>query len=102
MQIVDSISVIYEKMQTQFRLTPNRPHYNFTFMHISRVYQGILKVRIKVKVYMPSIENRQNLVNLWVHEFMRVFTDGMGSLEEQDELIKILTFEFRKISRIDL
>ena len=66
--IVESVLFVYETVKRELLPTPTKSHYTFNLRDISKVFQGICYANAR------SIADPIQLLRLWFHENMRVFT----------------------------
>ena len=71
---------LYHKIKDEFLPIPSKSHYVFNMRDISRVFQGMYKAD---KNYHDS---KESLVNLWVHECLRIFHDRMVNSVDQQKI----------------
>lgn len=74
--IVKATVDIYTKLTKELLPTPKKSHYTFNLRDISKIFQGVLMVTHE------HIKDKQDLIQLWVHECLRVFSDRL--VNEQD------------------
>jgi len=75
---------VFKKVLERFRPTPERSHYLFNMRDLSKVFQGI---RLAQK---ETIDSKEGMIRLWVHECYRVFHDRLSVQEDRDEFKKII------------
>lgn len=51
--------------------TPTKPHYTFNLRDVSRVFQGIAKIRPE------KLKSGEKMIKLWIHECQKVFYDRL-------------------------
>ncbi|KAJ4457121.1 putative Dynein heavy chain 2; axonemal [Paratrimastix pyriformis] len=68
----------------KFRPTPDRSHYLFNMRDLAKVFQGIRLAQRE------TIDSKEAMIRLWVHECYRVFHDRLISPEDRDEFKKII------------
>lgn len=79
-----SVLDVYTSVKQTFVATPQKCHYHFSMLDISRIYQGISLVPAK------RLQDSEKLVRLWAHEIYRVFGDRLLDGEERGQLFNIL------------
>jgi dynein heavy chain len=70
---------LYGKAISDFLPTPAKCHYTFNLRDLSKVVQGILQVNL------TSLESKEALVYLWIHETFRVFRDRLVDQADRDK-----------------
>lgn len=81
---ISNISIeVYQQVCKKFLPLPKKSHYLFNFRDLMRVLQGIISV--PANKYNSMEDNRQKLLNLWVHECLRVYSDRL--VDKSDKLI---------------
>jgi dynein heavy chain len=68
---VDASIEVYEKISAEMLPTPAKSHYTFNLRDLSKVFQGILSLKVQ---HCPNV---QIFSRLWVHENQRVFQDRL-------------------------
>jgi dynein heavy chain len=69
---------VYNLVSQNFLPTPQKSHYLFNMRDIAKVIQGLM-------VGHPSIVcTREDMVRLWVHESMRVFSDRLIDADDRN------------------
>jgi len=63
--------------------TPAKSHYTFNLRDLSKVVQGILMVSLQ------DLEEKNQLVMLWIHETFRVFRDRLIDQADRDKYSKL-------------
>lgn len=89
---------MYFKITKELLPTPTKSHYTFNLRDLSKVFQGILEVRYE------NLPTKEILVQLWVHESMRVFYDRLVDDKDrewyltilQDHCQRVFEFEWEK------
>ena len=76
--VVDATTYIYDEISQHLKPTPSKSHYTFNLRDISKIFQGILMANPH------SINSHEGLIQLWIHETMRVFHDRL--INEGDRL----------------
>ena len=77
---INLFSIISEK----FLPTPAKSHYVFNMRDISKVFQGLYRADKGFH------DTKEQIVQLWAHEVLRVFQDRMVSQEDAEELRRYL------------
>jgi dynein heavy chain len=70
-QTVDSSIDIYERISTEMLPTPAKSHYTFNLRDLSKVFQGVLSLKVQ------HCPNATVYCRLWTHECQRVFADRL-------------------------
>lgn len=66
-------------VQKDFLPTPAKPHYIFNMRDVSKVFQGIYLADSRF------YEGKENIVKLWVHELLRVFSDRLNNAKDKEQ-----------------
>eukprot|EP00960_Hanusia_phi_P070417 767305-Hanusia_phi.AAC.13 len=74
---VDASIEIYEKIASELLPTPAKSHYTFNLRDLSKVFQGILSLRVQ------NCANASVFSKLWVHECLRVFSDRLIDYDDK-------------------
>ena len=82
--IVINTITIYKLIQVQFRPTPAKSHYTYNLRDVSKVFQGIAKASPK------AIKTDNDMIKLWAHECLRVFSDRLISDEDHEKFENLL------------
>lgn len=77
--IVSNTINIYELIQKKFRPTPAKSHYTYNLRDVSKVFQGISRASPK------AIRNENDMIKLWAHECLRVFSDRLISQADHEK-----------------
>ncbi|EFJ31602.1 hypothetical protein SELMODRAFT_86461 [Selaginella moellendorffii] len=72
---------IYRSIQKELLPTPPKSHYTYNMRDLCKVFQGISMIGV-------ALEEKKNLVRLWVHECLRVFYDRLICDEDRDWFVK--------------
>lgn len=91
------------KVEKDLLPTPKKSHYLFSLRDISRVFQTISKSTYR------SFKKDEDFVNLWIHECLRVFSDRLVDINDQNvfqNIVKIVLknnfkYEWEKIAKHD-
>lgn len=82
--LCSSILDVYTSAKQSFTATPQKVHYQFSMLEVSRIYQGISLVPAK------RLQDSEKLVRLWAHEIYRVIGDRLLDAEERSQMFNIL------------
>ena len=82
--IVSNTINIYKLIQERFRPTPAKSHYTYNLRDVSKVFQGISRASPK------AIRNENDLIKLWAHECLRVFSDRLISDSDHEKFEELL------------
>ena len=85
-KLVECTKIVYAGVQARLKPTPNKSHYTFNLRDISKIFQGVCSAHQK------TVTNKVQLLQLWLHENMRVFADRMIN-DEDKEVLKELIFQ---------
>jgi dynein heavy chain len=66
-------------IQEQFRPTPAKSHYTYNLRDVSKIFQGIAKASPK------AIKAENDMIKLWAHECLRVFSDRLISEADHEK-----------------
>lgn len=92
--IVVSTTTIYQSISKELLPTPAKSHYIFNLRDAAKVFQGIMQIKPK------TIKTQDTMINLWIHECLRVFSDRLVTNEDRswlkESLVKMLIQCFRK------
>lgn len=81
---------IYLTTINEFLPTPSKCHYTFNLRDMSKVVQGILMIQLK------NLNDKADLVYLWIHEAFRVFRDRLINAEDR---LKFSTMAHEKLEK---
>ena len=70
-QTVDASIEIYQRISSEMLPTPAKSHYTFNLRDLSKVFQGVLSLRVQ------HCPNTTIYSRLWAHECQRVFADRL-------------------------
>ncbi|CAG9317056.1 unnamed protein product [Blepharisma stoltei] len=97
--IVVSTTTIYQSISKELLPTPSKSHYIFNMRDAAKVFQGLMQIKPK------TIKNQDTMINLWVHETSRVFSDRLVTIEDKnwlkESIVKMLIQCFRKNISLD-
>ena len=82
--IVSNTITIYQLIQERFRPTPAKSHYTYNLRDVSKVFQGISKASPK------AIKTENDMIKLWAHECLRVFSDRLISESDNEKFQELL------------
>ena len=93
-QIVTSTIAVFNNIARELLPTPSKSHYTFNLRDLSKVFQGMTQGSPKSVVAAPD------LLRLWVHECLRVFSDRLVEKKDTDwfhqQLVEQLSSGFKK------
>ena len=95
LQLVSSSIVMYYRVFINMLPTPSKAHYIFNLRDLSRLIKGLMQTSPTV------IVTKENLVDLFGHECIRVFNDRLITLEDNKMFFQHLeetVFDYFKIS----
>jgi len=75
---------LFNIIQEQFLPTPAKSHYVFNMRDVSKVFQGLYQADRNF------YENKEQIIKLWAHEILRVFSDRLNSFEDRDKFKVLL------------
>ncbi|KAL0484096.1 dynein heavy chain, partial [Acrasis kona] len=67
----------YRQITTHLLPTPSKSHYIFNMRDLSKVFQGMIEAD-------ESIDNKEQLIRLWVHECHRIFYDRINDHQDRE------------------
>lgn len=79
-----SVLDVFTSVKQSFVSGPQKLHYQFSMLEVSRIYQGISMVPAK------RLQDSEKLVRLWAHEIYRVIGDRLLEAEERSQMFNIL------------
>jgi dynein heavy chain len=82
--IVSATLAVYQSVVERFLPTPVNSHYLFNLRDVAKVVQGTLQAS------RASVDTREALLRLWVHESLRVFADRFTSQADGDRFRELL------------
>jgi len=90
--LVDLTMDVYEKAKAKLLPTPAKFHYIFNLRDVSRVFQGLMTIPLKVLLNPTNTSNKSDafLLCAWRHECLRVYQDKLITQEDKDWLDKTL------------
>ncbi|KAL9654899.1 hypothetical protein ABK040_008689 [Willaertia magna] len=86
-QLVLSSINLYNEVISNFRPTPEKSHYTFNLRDLSKVFQGIVSVGVKLEG--RELDNF-TLLKLWCHESIRVFHDRLVNEQDRETFFKLM------------
>ena len=93
-QMVPATIETYKNVAKELRPTPSKSHYTYNLRDVNKVFQGVANANPK------GIRDDNELIRLWAHECMRVFSDRLISTQDRDifkEILKgIMKIRFKK------
>ena len=76
---------LYGEMVTRMLPTPKKSHYTFNLRDVSKVFQGLVKMRPK------QFQNSETVSKLWIHECTRVFSDRLSTHKDREFFAETLS-----------
>ena len=70
--------LLYREMVTKMLPTPKKSHYTFNLRDVSKVFQGLVKMRPQ------KFQDPETVAKLWVHECTRVFCDRLATPKDRE------------------
>lgn len=92
--IVNATIMVYNRIISDLRPTPAKPHYMFNLRDISKVFQGMLMCEKK------RVTTAIDLGRLWTHEVTRVFGDRL--INDEDKAWLNATMEYGLSANADI
>lgn len=80
-QVVKATLEMYKLVCENFKPLPSKIHYTFNLRDFSKVIIGIC---LSDK---DTIQSKEMMIKLWVHEVWRVFSDRLNSKEDREKLL---------------
>ena len=77
-QTVDASIEVYERISAEMLPTPAKSHYTFNLRDLSKVFQGVLSLRVQ------HCPDARTYCRLWTHECQRVFADRLIDLTDKN------------------
>jgi dynein heavy chain len=84
LSLVSSCLVMYYRVFINFLPTPKKSHYIFNFRDLSKLVKGLMQANSLVVV------TKENLVDLFAHECIRVFNDRLITKEDNESFFNHL------------
>ena len=81
---VDCSIDIYERISSEMLPTPAKSHYTFNLRDLSKVFQGVLSLKVQ------NCPDVRTFLRLWCHENQRVFQDRLIDMEDKETFMKWL------------
>ena len=78
--LVESSIALYDDVAACLKPIPAKPHYTFNLRDLSKVAQGVLRVRAS------QHSGREGLLRLWWHECLRTFHDRLIDADDREWL----------------
>lgn len=82
--LCSSVLEVYSSVKQTFLSSPQKIHYQFSMLEVSRIYQGLSMVPAK------RLQDSEKLVRLWAHEIFRVVGDRLLDNDERVQLFNII------------
>jgi len=79
--LISATIEIFETVQRELLPTPVKSHYTYNLRDVSKVFQGISGNK-------TNLEDGPQLVRLWIHETLRVFSDRLVDETDRDWMFK--------------
>lgn len=78
LQLVSSCIVMYYRIFINMLPTPSKSHYVFNLRDLSKLVNGLMQA------YPSVVTNKDDLVNLFVHESIRIFNDRLVTRDDNE------------------
>ena len=88
--IVSNTINVYKMIQESFRPTPAKSHYTYNLRDVSKVFQGISRASPK------AIKTENDMIKLWAHECLRVFSDRLISDADHEKFENLLKEQIKE------
>ncbi|KAL9644994.1 hypothetical protein ABK040_004487 [Willaertia magna] len=90
---------IYKTVCQGLLPTPNKSHYLFNLKDLSKVFQGLISADYE------SMDSKEQILRLWVHECYRVFYDRLSSEDDRrwlrdrlgEKLFESFSYKWKKL-----
>ena len=76
--------MLYSEMVSKMLPTPKKSHYTFNLRDVSKVFQGLVKMRPQ------KFQDPDSVAKLWVHECTRVFCDRLATEKDREYFAETL------------
>lgn len=88
--VVSTTINIYKMIQESFRPTPAKSHYTYNLRDVSKIFQGISRASPK------AIKTENDMIKLWAHECLRVFSDRLISDADHEKFENLLKEQMKE------
>lgn len=88
--IISATQSLYHAVRDLFQPTQQRPHYIFSNHDLQKVFRGMLLWQPNIPSLKAPKTTVWNIVDLWMHECMRTFSDRLHSEEESKALVSLI------------